>query len=334
MKKYQVIELLTRKLGLGQMLEEPVRVHGGLLHNMYHVKTMAGEYAGKRLNPEIMKRPEALTNIKNSEKIAKAFEAAIPLVCAITFEGKQIQCLDKDYYLVFPWINAVSVFGQDITFEHCRVMGEILGKIHYSKRQVEGVLPEADPFEMFEWEYYLQRVRSFPDEKQWIMEYKNAVSDIKNWNKEACRSHVYLSGNQVISHRDLDPKNVIWDEYKPYVIDWESAGYVNPFQELLEVIHYWCGDGNGALDEKKIAVLAGAYSKYADMAGVDWNAVFSGSYMGMLGWLSYNIRRALGIEGSDQDEMGSGEEQVIGTIRELYSFQKNAGQIKKVIGCE
>ena len=31
---------------------------------MYHVKTMAGEYAVKRLNPEIMKRPEALTNFK------------------------------------------------------------------------------------------------------------------------------------------------------------------------------------------------------------------------------------------------------------------------------
>lgn len=55
------LEKLTDQMGLGHMLEEPVRVTGGLLHKVYHVTTTAGEYAVKVLNPEIMKRPKALT---------------------------------------------------------------------------------------------------------------------------------------------------------------------------------------------------------------------------------------------------------------------------------
>lgn len=48
---------------------------------------------------------------------------------------------------------------------------------------------------------------------------------------------------QVISHRDLDPKNVMWDGMNPYLIDWEAAGPVNPYQEFLEVALYWVDDG-------------------------------------------------------------------------------------------
>jgi len=27
------------------------------------------------------------------------------------------------------------------------------------------------------------------------------------------------------------------------IIDWEAAGYVNPYQEFLEVVNYWTEDG-------------------------------------------------------------------------------------------
>lgn len=43
---------------------------------------------------------------------------------------------------------------------------------------------------------------------------------------------------------------------------------------------------------------------------------------GMLGWLEYNVKRALGIEASDDKEVKLGEEQIKGTIKELYAYQK------------
>lgn len=326
------IEKLMCSLGLGNVIKEPVSVNGGLLHKMYHVTTTNGEYAIKVLNPEIMKRPDALSNMINSERIAKAFENRIPLVRAMEFDGKQIQCLETEYYLVFPWIQASSVFAKDIAAEHCKIIGEILGKIHQSRLQIEGVLPEDSSFEMFEWEYYLQCLDRFKDdEKQWTIEYKKAICDIKNWNEKACDSGEYLSRVQGISHRDLDPKNVMWNENKAYIIDWEAAGYINPFQELLEVINYWCDDGTGKIEKDKFDLLMAEYCKYMELEGVNWESVFSGSYTGMLGWLEYNVKRALGIEISDESEIVLGEKQVVSTLKELYSYQEKLKKIKKWI---
>lgn len=49
------------------------------------------------------------------------------------------------------------------------------------------------------------------------------------WDRDVVTGLHEASQNQVISHRDLDPKNVMWKNDAPYIIDWEAAGYVNPF---------------------------------------------------------------------------------------------------------
>ena len=81
---------LCMKYELGKIIEELKLVTGGLMHKMYHVSTDQGEYAIKILNPDIMKRPEALTNMINSEMVSNALSNVIPLVAAKTFNGKNI----------------------------------------------------------------------------------------------------------------------------------------------------------------------------------------------------------------------------------------------------
>ena len=142
----------------------------------------------------------------------------------------------------------------------------------------------------------------------------------------------YLSKPAVISNRDLDPKNVMWNGDNPYIIDWEAAGYVNPYQEFLEVVNYWADDGAGKLVEEKFDAIVNEYCKYMDIGTVIWDEVFHGSYIGMLGWLEYNVKRALGMEISDEAEILLGEEQVIGTIHELYSYQGKIRQMQKWLG--
>jgi len=65
-----VINKLVDKLNLGNILDEPTRVTGGLLNRMYKVNTSIGIYAIKHLNPEVMKRKEAKNNHILAEKIA------------------------------------------------------------------------------------------------------------------------------------------------------------------------------------------------------------------------------------------------------------------------
>ena len=66
------IEQLCQSYRLGKLKRVPEMVTGGLMHKMYHVRTDKGEYAVKLLNPDIMKRPEALQNMINSEIVSNA----------------------------------------------------------------------------------------------------------------------------------------------------------------------------------------------------------------------------------------------------------------------
>lgn len=314
---------LMMALGLGEVTGEPCEVKGGLLHKMYKVVTASGVYAVKVLNGEIMKRPEALMNTVNSERIAEAFGGSLPVIGAVKIDGKHVHEIDGTYYMVFRWVEGSSVFAPDINEVHCRAIGDVLGRIHAMNISVAGVVPEADAAGLYEWERYIQLAKERElERREWFAQYEKALDDIIAWNKAVCGAQITLGINMVISHRDLDPKNVMWNNEQPLIIDWEAAGYVNPYQELLEVINYWADDGCGINKEYFKAIIE-AYSKYVSLKGAEWDKVLAGSMAGMLGWLEYNVKRALGIEASDDKEVQMGEEQVTGTIKELYNYQNN-----------
>ncbi len=319
---------LIEYLNLGTIVKEIVQVSGGLLHKMYHVHTDKNEYAVKVLNPEIMKRPVALQNTVNSEKIAAAFQALIPVVAALEINGKQIHELDGNHYMIFDWMEGSSIFPPMISSENCYAIGDVLGKMHHENLAIDGVIPEEDGALMFPWDKYRELLQGYESEA-WAIRYQAAFLDIKSWNQAACDAREVLAKTLVISHRDLDPKNVMWNRNEPLIIDWEAAGYVNPYQEFLEVVNYWADDGKCRLLKEHFDALFDAYAKHMKLENVDWNAVFAGSYMGMLGWLEYNVKRALGIESATADEVQLGKEQVLGTIKDLYAYQEKVLLMKR-----
>ena len=320
---YHLIEYLN----LGTVVKEVVQVTGGLLHRMYRVCTDQGEYAVKVLNPEIMKRPVALRNTVNSERIAAAFQTVIPVVAALEINGKQIHELDGAHYMIFAWVEGASIFLPMISAQNCYAIGDVLGKMHHENLTIDGVIPEEDGARVYDWDGYQVLLQGYEGET-WAMRYQDALSDIKTWNQAACDAQEILTKTLVISHRDLDPKNVMWKDNAPLIIDWEAAGYVNPYQELLEVVNYWADNGNGGLLKEHFDALFDAYTQHMKLERVDWNAVFAGSFLGMLGWLDYNVKRALGIEVSTADEVQLGKEQVLGTIQALYDYQEKVLMMK------
>ena len=325
---YAEMNRLMEYLELGTVANELVQVEGGLLHKMYRVNTDKGVYAVKVLNPEIMKRPAALRHTVNSEKIAAAFQSLIPVVAALEIGGKQIHELNGTHYMIFNWVEGASIFPPRITRENCYAIGQVLGKIHHKKLAIDGVTPEEDGTAMFAWDKYQELLQGYENEA-WAIRYQSAVSDLKSWNQAACDAQEVLTKTLVISHRDLDPKNVMWNDNTPLIIDWEAAGYVNPYQEFLEVVNYWADDGRGGLLKEHFDALFDAYTQHVKLDNVDWNAVFAGSRMGMLGWLEYNVKRALGIEAAAVDEVQLGKEQVLGTIKDLYAYQEKVLMLQR-----
>lgn len=309
------ISIFCNDFNLGGVLA-PRPVSGGLLHKMYRVETTSGVYAVKVLNPEIMQRPAALKNTINSEKVAHALKDLVPVVAAKEFESAYVVEHDGDWFMVFDWLEGASVFAPEITVEHCAKMGELLGRIHAADVKIDGMEAEAEVREVFEWEE-LCEAWEMHDGSDSMACFKAFLSELSALDAEVVRALKIISYHKVISHRDLDPKNVMWQGNKPYIIDWEAAGYVNPFQELVEVINYWITEADGSYNFEKLAALLDAYKTYKEIRFVDWDTVLLCSFDGILGWLEYNVRRAAGLPGGDAAEREEGRKQVEGTVAEI-----------------
>lgn len=306
---------LCENYGLGTTQGAPQALSGGLMHRMYRVKTDRGVYCVKALNPEVMARPEALANMIRSENIASSLAGKVPLVAAKHFDGQAVVSQDGRYYMIFDFIEGRSIFSTGLSPKHCQAIGDLLGVIHKSDVKVPGVEPNQPDEELFNWDAYPQ-----------LAESKEKLTE---WNRQSVCAAKQLMGRQVISHRDLDPKNVMWQGDKPFIIDWEAAGYVNPYQELAEVLSYWADDGKEGLDKDKFMALLTAYRRHMPTEGVEWEYVLAAGYGGMLGWLEYNIRRSMGLTGGDEQERALGSEQVTKTLGELYAYEAKTKQIKE-----
>lgn len=313
--------------GIGQLLEELKRISGGLLHKMYRVCTTKGVFAVKEMNPEIMKRPGVFENMVRSEKIAAGLGEKLPVVSALEINGFQIHYVDGGFYMVFPWVEGNSIFPPDIQEYHCETMGELLGRIHETDIRLPKKTDLQEEVPLYEWDKYLQK--AIRKKTSWAEEYERTITDLKKWNQKAHDVQEKLKMEQVISHRDLDPKNVMWNEEGAHIIDWEAAGLVNPYQEFVECILYWADDGKDGLSKDLFDAFVRAYRKHKDLERIDWESVTSGSCAGILGWLAYNIRRALGIEAADEAEIRLGEALIPRAIKEFENYQEKVNLIQR-----
>lgn len=316
------LQRVLHELDLGELREPPRRVTGGLMHTMYAAVTDQGKYAVKALNPMVMKREKALGNTILSEEIARELSKKVPAVTALCKNGHAVLELDEGYYMVFPWQNGKSVFAKEITAAHCERIGDILGKIHHANVRIDELAGgETEPFAP-DWEPFLRLAQR--EQPSWLRLFAARYDKICGWTKRYQAAAEKLSGEQVLSHRDLDPKNVLWEGTEPFLIDWEAAGYVNPDRELVDVINYWACDKRRRPDRAKFRALLAAYRAHRPLAHADWPAALDSGFGGMLGWLAYNMRRSLGLECSSREERRLGTAQVKGTLRALGAYEQKA----------
>ena len=323
---YIQIEKLFNKYGLEKLIKEPKQVTGGLMHKMYQVITEHKKYAVKELNPSVMQRNGVMEHIVNSERIAKALDEVVPVITAMQFNGNPLLMLDEQYYMVFEWVDGMSIFPPHISSENCMNIGILLGKMHTADIMIPDIHKERNETEIYEWNKYL--LLGQETNAEWVDELSEMIDELKKWNKELYESCSLLSDYLVLSHRDLDPKNVMWIDDNPYIIDWESAGYVNPYQELLELLNYWADKGNGELDKDKFDALYNAYISIAGSCQVNWEMVLASGFGGMLGWLNYSFKRSLGIESVSLEEKKLGTEQAFSTMKALTQYAQNTILLK------
>ncbi len=301
-------------LGLGHMAEPPEPLTGGLMHEVYRLKTDRGAFAVKLIDPEVAARPGAIGNIENSEGIAAALAGVVPVAAAIAFDGHYLRKIAGRWAVVYPWAEGESVFPPRITPAHCAAIGDALGQMHAANVRLPGLEPETEAMPEIDWPGLLARSPEAP----WRARLERALPDLMHWSEEALAAEGRLADAPVLSHRDLDPKNVLWRGLSPVLIDWEAAGYVNPRRELLEVLLYWADDGAGGLVAANAEALLAAYREHMPTDGC-WADVFAAGRGNTLQWLAHSMRQA-------------SDSQVAATLDGLARYQDNTRQLRDILG--
>ncbi|WP_235439598.1 phosphotransferase family protein [Paenibacillus sp. DMB20] len=131
-----------------------------------------------------------------------------------------------------------------------------------------------------------------------------------------------MATERVFSHRDLDPKNVMWKQENPIIIDWESTGDINPKHDLIETAVYWSMNESGGIDKGKFQAFVGGYQERYGIVDADWRIVLEHGYLSKLDWLEYSLKRSLQIECTDDSEQEMGTKHVAGTINALKEYEE------------
>ena len=326
MNTAQVARLCTT-FGLGASIQEPRAVQGGLLHRLWRLHTTRGTFAVKQLNPVIMQKVGIRDEYRLSERIAEAMVArGVPAALALKSEsaGETVQEIDEATYIVYEWVEGETLSIKAVEPHRTRMIGMILARMHGAPSMFpELQLSEAEPFSNDEWDMLTFQAsdRDIP----WTQQVRSALPLLLEWSRLDAEANKVLRRTSVISHRDLDQKNVLWrDATAPVLIDWEAAGLTNPTRDVVGAALSWSGQLVQPPQEESFHALLEGYVTAGGAIRDPGIVAMHGVIGNWLGWLLFNMHRSLGESVNSEEERLLGVRATTSTLSTLRALAANA----------
>ena len=203
-------------------------------------------------------------------------------------------------YLVYPWTGATALDKHQIVERHAREVARILANMH----RADIVVPHlADA--QFEYQTPEKIIALVNRALECNLLHARALSEqlpaflrIAVAHSEAIR---ILEKNLVLSHGDVDHKNVLWSiGGGPLLIDWESSRRLNATYEIMLESLDWSGI-TATFQQDLFRSMLAAYTRSGGVIdGDSIEASFQCILGDWLNWLLFNVGR--GAERADAQE--------------------------------
>jgi len=320
-KKFESIEKLCETLALGKLTTEPAHIYWGYSHKVYAVTTTKGKYAVKALNPNLMTLEDAIF----MEKIVSIVAKRINAVPAKIFNGKIVQEINGQLYLVFDWIEGEEMEYDDITPEHSRIMGAVLADIHQTDFSELNISSEVFPrTHLVDWNYYLQKGEE--NNAPWTDLLRENIDMIKDYYAKGVEAENSLTDKNVISHCVLDPRHVIWQGCTPYLVDWKNAGMINPLYDFINTAIHWSEHGSDEKNKERFLAFARSYNAKNKLpTDINWRNVLYKRYLEPLNWVAFSLEMWL----NEPEEQQKWTEQAESMIREVIRYSDRIEKLEK-----
>lgn len=276
---------------------------------MWRVDANQGRYAIKELSPDIdLLSADIIHNYELTEQIATTFsQHDIPAVAALKYAGKYLTLVDGKGFLVYPWVEGKALKSDQVTSTHAIKIARLLAKMH----RIHLVIPElTEPaLPVHSNDELLELIHgASAQEVPFAKSLEESAQALVDCNEKYQQAITPLKSQLVISHGDLDVKNVLWNaDGEPILIDWESARLLNPTYEMVNAAFDW----SGITTKFDSALFKEMLNEYEQAGGHIEEPLLIAACYGVLGnwlhWLIYNIRRA---DSSDVTQKSLGIQQV------------------------
>jgi aminoglycoside phosphotransferase (APT) family kinase protein len=257
-----------------------VRVHGGFANRMYRLDTVQGSFAIKELNLVDRRAVYHTDDVFRFEKAA--FAAGIPMPEPVSA---------SDGVLVHRWVEGQLV-EPSVSAEYGFEVGRILAGIHaLTVEWPLGTVQETTPRD---WAELADRAAA--TRQPWANELAEnagtllAIADFV----DTCER----PGPIVLTHRDIQPWNLLTRDGRPVVLDWELSGMLDLAGELgSTALSLAKPDGSDDVDADVFQSVLDGYVAGGGVlppSGPSWFAYAIGGWLGHTRW---NILRCLdGVE--------------------------------------
>jgi aminoglycoside phosphotransferase (APT) family kinase protein len=287
---------------LGTPLGPMVRVGGGFANRMYRLDTDQGSFAVKELNLADRRSTYHVDDVFRFERAA--FAAGIPMPEPIS-AGR--------HTLVHRWVEGEKVPEAPVPAAYAFEIGEILARLH--SLDVE----------------WTQGATEDPAARDWPELAERAAATGQPWAGElASRVETFLAiaqfvdtcerpGPVVLTHRDIQPWNLLARDGRPVLLDWELSGMLDLSGELgSTALSIAKGPG---FDDIEPAIFRSVLDGYVagggalPPSGPSWFVFMIGGWLGFTRW---NILRCLaGVEASTGPDLALSHESVRNGVRGL-----------------
>ncbi len=324
MNKNQISKI-GEAFDLGIVLNDSIPVIGGLIHRMWKINTNRGSFAIKELDAAIMQRPGIYQIYVQSEKIAASLKSKnIPVATAMINNNTPLYEIDGMVVMVFPWVEGKTLALHQVTPEHAKKIGSIVAAIHAANiKPFDLPIPETNTISAKRWHDLVDK--AFYKKLSWAAVANTNLPRLIDWSDTYQEAKQRLNKHLIISHTDMDPKNVLWtDDSSPVLIDWEGAGLANPTAEIINVAIGWSGETELEFRENIFsAVIEGYCTGGGRMIKSDRRDAFHGLIGGYLAWLEFNMCRSLESSKYNVDAQNVGIKETKLTLKKLNFLDKN-----------
>jgi Ser/Thr protein kinase RdoA (MazF antagonist) len=261
---------------------------------------------------------------RRTERIATAMvENGIPAVAAFSCQGDFLQRYEDEVFLVSQWARGEPLLVAAITPEHARQVGVILARMHLLQ------LPQTElppllwkPFSDDDWD--MLTIHAADLGISWAYQVRAVLPRLIEWSRWYEEAGHVLSSTLVVSHCNLDPMNVLWQDTHTFsIVDWESAGLINPMVELTGTALRWSGLTEGKPSKERFAACMQGYVQAGGSVQGTGRTVLGGCVGIWLGWLLFNMSRSLGIAVSNDEERQVAIQQTLQTLAIVRSLPAN-----------